>query len=138
MLAEIDECTIDAAVLEIQPSDWPAGLNKLLVSKASAPGQQVQFEDRNGALKTGHILRVFIYTNYIGNLFGQRVIADCKGVAGDSGSLLLDPTTNEVVGIYIWVQFLMEPVGVGGMAYSRTCLRSKNFSSLNFTINEEN
>jgi hypothetical protein len=110
VLAEIDECTIDAAVLQIQPSDWPAGLNKLLVSKPSAPGQQVEFEDRNGALKTGHILRVFIYSTYIGNLFGQRVIADCKGVAGDSGSLLLDPTRNEAVGIYMGTI----PDGAGG------------------------
>src|SRR5208282_501013 len=110
VLVEIDECTIDAAVLEIQPSDWPAGLNKLHVSKASAPGQQVQFEDRNGVLQTGHILRVFNYPTYIGNLFGQRVIADCKGVAGDSGSLLLDPTPKDAVGIYMGTI----PDGAGG------------------------
>jgi hypothetical protein len=110
VLAEIDECTIDAAVLSIQPSDWPAGLNKLHVSKASAPLQSVQFEDRSGTLQKGHILRVFNYTTYIGNLFGQRVIANCKGVGGDSGSLLLDSTTNEAVGIYMGTI----PDGTGG------------------------
>jgi len=101
ILADIDECTIDAAVLEIQPADWPAGLKQLSVASPSAPGQTVQFEDRNGGRQSGHILRVFNYNTYSGNLFGQRVIADCHGVAGDSGSLLVDTATNEGVGIYM-------------------------------------
>lgn len=100
-LADINECTIDAAVLEINPSDWPSGLTQLSVARPSAPGQPVKFEDLNGKAQTGHILRVFNYNTYIGNLFGQRVVADCHGVAGDSGSLLMDPATNEAVGIYM-------------------------------------
>jgi hypothetical protein len=100
-LADIDECTIDAAVLEIQPSDWPTGLTKLSVSSPSAPGQTVQFQDSTGKKQSGHILRVFNYSTYIGNLFGQRVITDCHGVAGDSGSLLTDTATSEAVGIYM-------------------------------------
>jgi hypothetical protein len=101
VLVEIDECTIDAAVLEIRAADWPSGLNRLHVSNPSAPGQPVQFEDRNGNFQTGHVLRVFNYPTYYGNLFGQRVIGDCKGVAGDSGSLLTDLKTNKAVGIYM-------------------------------------
>lgn len=100
-LADRDGCTIDAAVLEIHPSEWPAGLTRLAVARPSAPGQAVQFGDRNGRLHTGHILRVFNYNTYIGNLFGQRVIADCHAAPGDSGSFLVDPATHEAVGIYM-------------------------------------
>ncbi len=100
-LADIDECTIDAAVLEIQPSDWPVGLKRLSIARPTAPGQTVKFKDRNGIPQNGHVLRVFNYNTYIGNLFGQRVIADCHGVGGDSGSLLVDTKTNEAVGIYM-------------------------------------
>jgi len=110
VLADIDECTLDAAVLEISSSDWPSGLAPLTVAKAVAPMQPVQFEDRQGVIQNGHVAQIFNYPTYIGNLFGQRVIADCKGVAGDSGSLLLDPTTNEAVGIYMGTI----PDGAGG------------------------
>lgn len=110
MLADIDECTIDAAVLEVLPSDWPSGLGRLSVARPAAPGQSVKFEDQTGATQSGTILRVFNYSTYIGNLFGQRVIADCHGVVGDSGSLLVDSTTKEAVGIYMGTI----PDGAGG------------------------
>jgi hypothetical protein len=110
-LADRNACTIDAAILEIQPSDWPSGLTRLNVAHPSAPGQAVAFEDRAGALHNGHILRVFNYNTYIGNLFGQRVIADCHASAGDSGSFLRDTSTNEAVGIYMGTI----PDGAGGM-----------------------
>lgn len=100
-LADVDSCTIDAAILEINSSDWPVGLTKMSVARPSAPGQPVRFEDRNGSIHSGSILRVFNYNTYIGNLFGQRVIADCHAVNGDSGSFLVDTTTNEAVGIYM-------------------------------------
>jgi hypothetical protein len=100
-LADMDGCTIDAAVLEVNSSDWPAGLTRRSVVRPSAPGQPIQFLDRTGAAKNGHVLRVFNYNTYIGNLFGQRLIADCHGIAGDSGSFLEDTATNEAVGIYM-------------------------------------
>jgi hypothetical protein len=100
-LADIDECTIDAAVLEIPPTHWPSGLKRLSVATPSTPGQLVGFQNHTGVSQSGHILRVFNYNTYIGNLFGQRVITDCHGVAGDSGSLLVDSATNEAVGIYM-------------------------------------
>jgi Trypsin-like peptidase domain len=100
-LADIDSCTIDAAVLEIKSSDWPTGLNKMPIARPSAPGQAVKFEDRKGWTHSGYILRVFNYNTYIGNLYGQRVIADCHAEAGDSGSFLVDTTTNQAVGIYM-------------------------------------
>jgi hypothetical protein len=109
-LADRNACTIDAAILEIQPADWPAGVVRLSVSRPSAPGQPVQFEDRSGTVHSGHILRVFNYNTYIGNLFGQRVIADCHAAAGDSGSFLRDSATNEAVGIYMGTI----PDGAGG------------------------
>jgi hypothetical protein len=85
----------------LKSSDWPSGLTKLSVARPSAPGQTVQFNDHLGNPHSGHILRVFNYTTYIGNLFGQRVITDCYAVPGDSGSFLVDTTTNEAVGIYM-------------------------------------
>jgi hypothetical protein len=109
-LADRDGCTIDAAVLEIDPSDWPSGLTRLSVARPSAPGQFVQFRDRSGTAHAGSILRVFNYNTYIGNLFGQRVIADCHAVAGDSGSFLSDTTTGDAVGIYMGTI----PDGAGG------------------------
>jgi hypothetical protein len=44
---------------------------------------------------------VFQYPTYIGNLFGQRVIADCHGDPGDSGALLVERSSKEGVGIYM-------------------------------------
>ena len=100
-LADVDECTIDAAVLEIQPSDWPSGLTGLSLINPSSPGQTVQFADRSGSVQSGTVLRVFHYGTYAGNLFGQRVIADFHGVGGDSGSLLVDARTNLGIGLYM-------------------------------------
>jgi hypothetical protein len=100
-LADIDDCTIDAAVLEINASDWPSGLNGLSLINPSSPGQTVQFQDRSGVVQSGTVLRVFHYGTYAGNLFGQRVIADFHGVGGDSGSLLADATTGLGVGLYM-------------------------------------
>jgi len=80
------------------------------VARPSAPGQPVTLEDRNGMPHKGSILRVFNYNTYIGNLFGQRVIADCHAVHGDSGSFLRDTATNEAVGIYMGTI----PDGTGG------------------------
>jgi hypothetical protein len=109
-LADRDGCTIDAAVLEIDPADWPSGVTRLSVARPSAPGQSVQFQDRSGTTHAGSILRVFSYNTYIGNLFGQRVIADCHAVAGDSGSFLSDTASGEAVGIYMGTI----PDGAGG------------------------
>ncbi|WP_159595676.1 hypothetical protein [Hydrogenophaga sp. BPS33] len=99
-LADIDACTIDAAIVEIAPGDWPAGLSRLPICHTVAPGQSVSFQGRFGSGK-GTVLRVFQDPIYLGNLFGQRVITDCSGGPGDSGSLLVDNTSGAGVGIYM-------------------------------------
>lgn len=109
-LADIDECTIDASVLEVQRGDWPSGLALLPVQAPAAPGQPVEFEDKSSYKQSGTVLRVFHHNTYAGNLFGQRVITDCHGIPGDSGSLLTDVASNEGVGIYMGTI----PDGVGG------------------------
>lgn len=105
-LADIDACTIDAAVVEIRPGDWPGGLSPLPICHAVAPGQSVSFQGRFTAGK-GTVLRVFQDPGYMGSLFGQRVITDCFGVHGDSGSLLLDNN----VGLGIYMGSIPDPAG---------------------------
>jgi hypothetical protein len=100
-LAEIDESTIDASVLEIDPAYWPPGLSPLTLISPAAPGQAVEFTGRFTSRKTGTVLRVFHNSGYVGNLFGQRLIIDSHGVAGDSGSLLSDAGGKNGIGIYM-------------------------------------
>ncbi len=108
-LADIDACTIDASVIGICHSDWPAGLNPLPIHRAVAPGQPVAFQGRHSH-RRGTVLRVFQLPSYIGNLFGQRVFTDCFGIPGDSGSLLVDQRKPGGIGIYMGTV----PDGSGG------------------------
>lgn len=100
-LADFDEFTIDASILEVGESDWPDHISRMPIQRPAAPGQRVEFKDRNGSLQTGSVLRVFYFPTYAGNLFGQRVIADCYGTGGDSGSLLMMSGSGLGVGIYM-------------------------------------
>jgi hypothetical protein len=109
-LADKDECTIDAAILEVHSKDWPTGLAPLPVNAPVFPGQAVRFEDRSGTVHRGSVLRVFHDGRYYGNLLGQRVVADCHGRPGDSGSLLMNRAMTEGVGVYMGTI----PDGVGG------------------------
>jgi hypothetical protein len=108
-LGDIDACTIDAAIVSINNTDWPVNLSLLPVCHAVAPGQSVSFEGRVSA-GTGTVLRVFQHSGYMGNLFGQRVFTDCAGASGDSGSLLIDTNNVQGVGIYMGTV----PDGSGG------------------------
>lgn len=99
-LADIDECTIDAAIIEVGPTDWPSNLSPLLLHRPVAPSISVRFAGRNTST-SGRVLRIFRYSSYPGNLFGQRVIADCLGIGGDSGSLLKAVSTGRGVGLYM-------------------------------------
>lgn len=100
-LAEIDESTIDASVLEIDPADWPAGVSSLNATAPAPPGQAVELDGRFTTKKSGTVLRVFHNPGYVGNLFGQRLITDCYGINGDSGSLLSESATRAGLGIYM-------------------------------------
>lgn len=100
-LADIDACTIDAAVVEIDPRHWPIGLRNFKASKTLAPGSSVDFTGRMSGKKSGHVLRTFRLGTYTGNLFGQRVISDFCGTNGDSGSLLMETSSGDGAGIYM-------------------------------------
>jgi hypothetical protein len=99
-LVDIDACTIDAAIVGIPSSSWPAGLSPLRIHNPLPPGAKVKFDGRFNS-GSGSILRIFQYSQYAGNLYGQRVITDCKGTNGDSGSLLVESSTGEGVGLYM-------------------------------------
>jgi hypothetical protein len=99
-LADIDACTIDAAIVGVASNSWPLGLSPLRIHSPVPPGAQAQFAGRSSSA-SGTVLRIFQYSRYPGNLFGQRVIADCSGRPGDSGSLLVEASTGEGVGLYM-------------------------------------
>lgn len=64
------------------------------------PGSRVEFGGRVSPNVSGSVLRTFL-SSYTGNLFGQRVIADCFGSPGDSGSLLRRTVSGKGVGLCI-------------------------------------
>jgi len=98
-LADIDAATIDAAIIKINSSDWPAGLGSLSINSVISPGTKVQFKGAHTSV-SGSVLRVFQFPNYYGNMFGQRIITDCYGIPGDSGTLLQD-NSGRGLGIYM-------------------------------------
>ena len=98
-VADIDECTLDAAVLDIDPSDWPLGARPMSIP-AVAPADTVTIAGRF-TTASGTVLRVFQHPPYFGNLFGQRLIVDCTGVAGDSGTLVKHVATSGAAGLYM-------------------------------------
>ena len=99
-LEDFDNCTIDGAVLSIKSHDWPPAASSLSCQPATAPGQAIKFETTSGTV-LGYVLRTYQMPNYVGNLFGQRIITDQHGGHGDSGTLLCDSKTSEGVGVYM-------------------------------------
>ena len=100
VLADIDICTIDAAIIEIDDSDWPLGLSSCPIRKAITAGDSAAFKGKYTSGQ-GTVLRVFQHPGYIGNLFGQRIFTDFLGVNGDSGALVSSLSRDEALGIYI-------------------------------------
>jgi hypothetical protein len=100
-LADIDICTIDAAVLAIDAADWPSGLSSLSVPISVAAGSQFRFEGAQSGSVTGKVLRVHQDRKYTGNLFGQRLVLDTAAAPGDSGALVVDNVSNDGTGIYM-------------------------------------
>ncbi|HUS89367.1 MAG TPA: hypothetical protein VMW91_08390 [Desulfosporosinus sp.] len=109
VLADIDECTIDAAIVEIKRDTWPQNLSPLIICSPLPPGLQAYFQGRNSKVY-GTVLRVSQDETYFGNLFGQRIVTDFYGKPGDSGSLLLGGDLCEGMGIFMGTI----PDGIGG------------------------
>jgi hypothetical protein len=99
-LGDIDECTIDAAVVEIDPNAWPSGLSVLTLCRNIGLKAQVHGTGPVSSL-TGRVLRVYQDPFYSGNMIGHRVITDRAGQPGDSGSLITEHGTGCGVGIYM-------------------------------------
>jgi hypothetical protein len=98
-LADIDECTLDAAVLEVDPALFPTVVRPIPVPSV-APNDPVSMQGLFTSA-TGRVLRVFQHPPYFGNLFGQRLIIDCTGVRGDSGTLIEPMNASGAIGLYM-------------------------------------
>ena len=109
-LVKKDRCTIDAAIIKIDQSDWPNGLKPLPILQPTVPGQNTFSFDGRMSSSQGKVLRVFTDPRYFGSLFGQRIITDFYGVKGDSGALLFEMASGAGSGIKIG----SIPDGAGG------------------------
>lgn len=129
-IADIDECTIDAAIIEINSSDFPKSTKNISVIQAY-PGLGIEFDGASGRY-SGTVLRIYQMNNYFGNLFGHRVIIDCHGKPGDSGAFVKTPhLPNNAVAIYMG----RIPDGSGGYeGISQCLLQVQDFFSVEFYI----
>lgn len=98
-LADMDECTLDAAVLEVDPDLFPPNTSLLPVPPV-APKRRVRMRGRHTRTH-GTVLRVFQHPPYFGTLFGQRFVIDCSGEHGDSGALIEPLQTSGALGLYM-------------------------------------
>lgn len=115
-LGDINACTLDAAVLKIDASDWPAGLQRLRIPPAVAANDAVTLHGRHTAA-AGTVLRVFQFDKYYGNLLGQRLVVDCTGRRGDSGGLLMSQASGDAIGLYLY----MGQIPDGNNGYDGIC-----------------
>lgn len=113
-LADKGACPIDAAVIELAPSELPGSLSQLLVAGPHKlllpPGIDVNVHGAASGSWTAKVLRHFALSDFWGAMIGQRVFLDVPGKAGDSGALVQASLTGEGLGIYMGII----PDGVGG------------------------
>jgi hypothetical protein len=100
-IAGMDECTVDAAIMEISNADFPKRVSRIPVATWISPGNSIEFDGLSSGLQTGTILRIHQMKNYFGNLYGQRIVIDCYGTYGDSGAFVKTTSPKEAVGIYM-------------------------------------
>lgn len=113
-LADSGHCAVDAAVIEIDVADWPAGLTPLNLlgpfpdpnqnptpALLIAPGDAVTLDGRLTAPGNSSVLSHHPLPGYWGSMMGQRLVLDAGGVSGDSGALATHNQTGAGVGIYM-------------------------------------
>jgi hypothetical protein len=105
-VADYGACTVDAAVVEIDPANWPKGMSKVghvgPYSKAMAPGLAVELEGRATTTRaTGKIVSHHPLSGYWGSMMGHRIVVDCRGVGGDSGGCIDKAPNGQTIGIYM-------------------------------------
>ncbi|WP_291198166.1 hypothetical protein [Hyphomonas sp.] len=113
-LADKGACPIDAAVVELAPSELPGSLSQLFIAGPHKlllpPGINVNVQGAASGAWTAKILRHFALPDFWGAMIGQRVFLDVPGMAGDSGALVQASNTGEGLGIYMGTI----PDGLGG------------------------
>ncbi|MGX5668884.1 hypothetical protein ACWKW9_23230 [Rhizobium daejeonense] len=113
-LADGGHCMVDAAVIEINAADWPAGLSPLKLlgpfpdpnqkpapALLIAPGDAITFDGRFTAPANSSVLSHHPLPGYWGSMMGQRLVLDAGGVSGDSGALAVHNHTGAGAGIYM-------------------------------------
>jgi hypothetical protein len=105
-VADYGACTVDAAVIEVDPTDWPGGMSKVAAagpySTAMAPGLAVELEGRVTTPRaTGKIVSHHPLPGYWGSMMGQRIVIDRSGRPGDSGGCVDKAPNGQTVGIYM-------------------------------------
>lgn len=105
-VADYGACTVDAAVVEIDPTDWPTGMSKVAhvgpYSKPMAPGLAVELEGRVTTTRaTGKVVSHHPLPGYWGSMMGHRIVIDRSGQPGDSGGCVDKAPKGQTVGIYM-------------------------------------
>ncbi len=103
-VGDYGECTVDAAIVAIDPSDWPTGLQPLLTGgpfkHPIASGQPIAIDGRHTSA-AGTLISHHTLPGYWGAMMGQRIITDIYGIGGDSGALVEETTRHCGIGAYM-------------------------------------
>lgn len=103
-VADHDACSIDAAIIGIDPKNWPTAVSSLSTggpySQPIAPGQNIAINGRT-THATGKVVSHHPLPAYWGDMMGQRLVIDAHGVKGDSGALVEESPSGNGVGIYM-------------------------------------
>ena len=104
-VADLGACAIDAAIIEIDESDWPSTLRPLGMAgpfpRPLAPGTDVRLDGRYTAAKSCKSLSHHPLPHYWGAMMGQRLVIDDHGRGGDSGGLVREAKTGLGIGVYM-------------------------------------
>lgn len=107
-LADDGHCAVDAAVIKIDSTDWPAGLSSLSLlgpfpnpTHVVAPGDPVTLDGRLTNPGNRSVLSHHPLPGYWGSMMGQRLVLDAQAQGGDSGALATHNHTGAGVGIYM-------------------------------------
>jgi hypothetical protein len=105
-VADYGACTVDAAVIGVDPADWPSGMSQVArvgpYSTPMAPGLAVELEGRVTTQRsTGKVVSHHPLPGYWGSMMGQRIVIDRCGQSGDSGGCVDQVSNGQTVGIYM-------------------------------------
>ncbi|WP_020397926.1 hypothetical protein [Kordiimonas gwangyangensis] len=103
-LADAGECGIDAAIIGLDPLEWPSNLARLPMAgpyqHPLAPGDDLTIDSRYMSGTPAKVLSHNPLPHYQGAMVPQRLIMDEHGQRGDSGGLVREARTGAGVGLY--------------------------------------